>query len=419
MDKIRILIIYCLLFSVVPIYSQQVNLKEIEQKANKGDAEAQYKLGEHYFNQGDFSKAFEWFKKSASNENDKAINYLGYLFETGKGVEKDLSSALKYYKLAADKGNRVAMNNVGIFYYFGKGVTIDYVKASEWYTKSAEKNYPKAQYRLANLYVEGNGVEADTLKAIDLYTQAANNNYTSAQTELTWCYYKGIGVNQDNKKTIYWAKKAANNGNKWAMDFLGDEYRDGEIIEQDIQKSIGFYQKAAQLGYVNSQFSLSVLLYADSEKFGTEKKLDSAIYWCKKAAQQNDAYAINYLGVLYLCLDSIDLNDTKFRDPSKDYFSKNCFRAWYCFVKTAISDEKELNYHGFQNMSQMEIFWDNAKNHWIWLYLSYLNGNPKITKKMLEKNNYYWDNIQIQMFVNDYKVRLQNELKKYSIYGAF
>ncbi|MDH4283979.1 MAG: sel1 repeat family protein [Gallionellaceae bacterium] len=77
--------------------------------AEKGDAEAQYKLGLHYADgrgvTQDHKEAFKWFKKSAKKGNANGQFELGYLYETGKGVEKDQKEATYWYKKAAEQGN--------------------------------------------------------------------------------------------------------------------------------------------------------------------------------------------------------------------------------------------------------------------------------------------------------------------------
>lgn len=77
--------------------------------AEKGDAEAQYKLGLHYADgrgvTKDDKEAFKWFKKSAKKGNANGQFELGYLYETGRGVEKDQKEATYWYKKAAEQGN--------------------------------------------------------------------------------------------------------------------------------------------------------------------------------------------------------------------------------------------------------------------------------------------------------------------------
>lgn len=81
--------------------------------AEKGDAEAQYKLGLHYADgrgvAKNYEEALKWFRKSAKKGNAHGQFELGYLYETGRGVEKDQKEAMRWYKKAAEQGNTHAV----------------------------------------------------------------------------------------------------------------------------------------------------------------------------------------------------------------------------------------------------------------------------------------------------------------------
>jgi len=46
---------------------------------------------------------------------------LGFLYEKGKGTEKDLEMAFYWYRKAAESGYSVAQNNLGLLYEKGEG----------------------------------------------------------------------------------------------------------------------------------------------------------------------------------------------------------------------------------------------------------------------------------------------------------
>ena len=56
-------------------------------KAEKGDAQAQYDLGEAYYQgnnvEQDYEQAFEWYKTSAAKGNLDAIFSVGYMYDFG------------------------------------------------------------------------------------------------------------------------------------------------------------------------------------------------------------------------------------------------------------------------------------------------------------------------------------------------
>jgi TPR repeat protein len=68
-------------------------------KAEKGDANAQYHLGDCYYNeQGvpqDFNEAVKWYRKAAEQGHAAAQHTLGHCYKNGEYVDKDEIEAMK------------------------------------------------------------------------------------------------------------------------------------------------------------------------------------------------------------------------------------------------------------------------------------------------------------------------------------
>ena len=92
----------------------------------------------------DYSRAIEWFKKSASQNNSSSQYVLGTIFQFGKGVTQDYIEAAKWYKLSAENGNATAQLFLAIMYGNGHGVPQDYVKAHMWFNLAAAKGNKEA-----------------------------------------------------------------------------------------------------------------------------------------------------------------------------------------------------------------------------------------------------------------------------------
>lgn len=92
---------------------------ELVRKAEAGDAEAQYNLGQCY--------------------------------ENGQVGIKDNKEAVKWYTKSAEQGNAKAQCNLGGWYYNGTGVAKDEKEAVKWYTKAAEQNYEDAKKALERM----------------------------------------------------------------------------------------------------------------------------------------------------------------------------------------------------------------------------------------------------------------------------
>ncbi len=67
-----------------------------------------------------YPKIFNTFKKYADAGNAEAIGYLGQLYESGKGTERDFNKAVELYKLAMSKGDNNAKYYLSYFNLVGK-----------------------------------------------------------------------------------------------------------------------------------------------------------------------------------------------------------------------------------------------------------------------------------------------------------
>jgi TPR repeat protein len=112
-------------------------LKEFRALAKKGDAPAQYNLGNMY-RQGhgvpqDDAEAAKWYGKSAEQGLADAQLNLGYLYQNGKGVSQDYAEAVRWYRKSAEQRNQKAQFNLGLMYSSGQGVPQDFVLAHMWF----------------------------------------------------------------------------------------------------------------------------------------------------------------------------------------------------------------------------------------------------------------------------------------------
>ena len=97
--------------------AKQGNVKWSGNSAEQADADAQFKLGLHYFEgtgvSQDYAEAVKWFRKSAEQGNVDAQFYLGYCYEEGNGVTQDYAEAVKWYRKSAEQGDAGAQCNLG------------------------------------------------------------------------------------------------------------------------------------------------------------------------------------------------------------------------------------------------------------------------------------------------------------------
>ena len=102
------LVLLCIAFVPSLALGQTPEIDALREKAEKGDADAQIKIGFRYFTgvgvAKDDAKALNWFRKAAESGNAGAQFDLGVFYEAGRGVPKDDKEAVKWYRKAAEQG---------------------------------------------------------------------------------------------------------------------------------------------------------------------------------------------------------------------------------------------------------------------------------------------------------------------------
>ncbi|MGD0903165.1 MAG: tetratricopeptide repeat protein [Terracidiphilus sp.] len=209
-----------------------VEWKNLLAKAKGGDAEAEWRVAEHYFNgckdrRGRVligpsnRKALEWFRRSAEHGYNGAQNTLGVILGGDYGVEKNVHEALLWLKRAFRGGDTgCAPNNIAITYrengnlrqavhwfrkvdasrddafliqlgihsYWGKGVRTDHRAAVRFFRKAirgknmSECDRDDASFYLGIAYLEGKGVRK-SLRLAQKHLERANrdNDHLAAQ----------------------------------------------------------------------------------------------------------------------------------------------------------------------------------------------------------------------------------------------
>lgn len=87
----------------------------------------------------DYSKAYVYAKKAAKLGDEAAMETLGQLFESGKGVPKNIQTALEWYRKAADLGDEEAMKRLTLLNADNVSTAIDTCIAPKY--SEAEQEY--------------------------------------------------------------------------------------------------------------------------------------------------------------------------------------------------------------------------------------------------------------------------------------
>ena len=163
-------------------------VQEVYEKAEKGDGNSQYTLGA--------------------------------IYATGEKVPKDDKKAFEWYKKSADQNNPAGQLLVGLHFIGGLGVPRDLNEGLKWIKKSSDQNFPRAQMMLGLAYLDGAGVSKNINKAVYLLQQASDQNDYQAMVKLGLIYYLGELVPQDQNKARDLWRRAAAGGDKEAVKVL-------------------------------------------------------------------------------------------------------------------------------------------------------------------------------------------------------
>ena len=225
---------------------EEEGMKWLKKSAEAGNWGTMHKLGNRYYNQGNYGEAVEWYRKSF----DKGFDWDGYnlanCYYNGYGVSQNYLKALKLYREVYDLENSAsgsAANAIGNIHYNEK----NYLEAIEWYKKGIEKTLDWAYHNLANCYYYGNGVRKDELKALDLYKKAYDLGDSASGPAINM-----LGViaynRRDYKHAVTFYKRGTEKDYNWAYYNLAECYYNGNGVKKDKNKAYELYRKAAELG---------------------------------------------------------------------------------------------------------------------------------------------------------------------------
>ena len=186
------------------------------QKAEQGDANAQYKLGEHY-EYDDPEEAERWYRKAAEQNHVDAMRNLSLFY--AQGDRYDEKESAKWLAKAAKLGDSVALSELSI-YSTGKVLPAD-KELEELYIREAQEDNPHAIYTLGCNYLYGmGGVLQNRDKAVVCLIEAAELEHEDAMYEVARCYENGWGLHKDENEAIYWYRVAVSYGNDMAKERL-------------------------------------------------------------------------------------------------------------------------------------------------------------------------------------------------------
>ena len=229
--------------------SSDVIRKWLLKAAENGHLAAQVELAESYayFENGnwwiagvnDFAEAAKWYRKAADQGDPMAQGVLGWLYATGRGVDKDLKTAVEWFRKGAAQGNAEAQ--------FGMGFSLreswlepynsekDWKTVVDWYVKAADsgmkhnlpeleskRDYTGLQCKIAELYLEMKIREPSKSELADRYLAEIVNWYRKAVEagDEDGFYKLQELAGKDCKEAKEALSTLAKNGNEIVLDWM-------------------------------------------------------------------------------------------------------------------------------------------------------------------------------------------------------
>tara|TARA_R110002111_G_C6001785_1_gene373240 strand:- start:4178 stop:5782 length:1605 start_codon:yes stop_codon:yes gene_type:complete len=153
-------------------------------------AEEQYNLGwQYYSGEGksqNYSKAFDYFNKSAAQGNNDSRYVLGFMYKEGQGNRADLYKAKRFLTLASENGHPYASIELAKMYSVEGYLDFDFHKAFRLYKKGVNATSGEAEFYIGQSYEWGYGVTQNTRTALTYYKKALQLGYSEAQANVAY-----------------------------------------------------------------------------------------------------------------------------------------------------------------------------------------------------------------------------------------
>jgi hypothetical protein len=155
------------------------------------------------------SRIFEFQKKLAADGNVQAQFKLAFMYEVGRGVQKDMVSAREWYKKSAAQNFEASKRRLKFLDVVASGFKPEHRTWVSEQIKDANDGDAEAMFIVAELYEAGIGVEADLLKARHYYKLSTGRGNANAEARLFKLEQKIFTSNKQQKQKVQQAEKQA------------------------------------------------------------------------------------------------------------------------------------------------------------------------------------------------------------------
>ncbi len=340
----------------------------LQNKANAGDAQAQFDIALCYINGTDIETnkelALDWNTKAAENGHVDAQFALGLYYFIG--VNDSQTRKIKYKWVQQFITDKTKDPVLDLAFKLSKGAEGEsFTKANAslafvWFKKATAQNHAEAGYWLGQCYQNGWGTEKNDVLAFECFKQSVELGYADAYYDLALCYRDAIGIAQDYQQAFYWITKATEEKdvNPETYLFLGDLYANGYGVQKNDGLAFKWYEKAATKNVAEAEYRLAC--YYEFGK-GVKKSIKLASEWYAKAYEQGISDADSQYRIAECFLQGNDI-DQSYK------------LAFNCYEKAAKQDHSSAK-NWLKEQSDIyadiplsdEIFHNNEELYIVWV----------------------------------------------------
>jgi TPR repeat protein len=337
------------------------------QEANKGYAEAQFKLAQLHMNNFNLRMAVNWYARAANQGHLESTFCLANYYIVGyTEFFCEYEFAFSQYEAAANLGHVKAQYNISLCYKNGVGTEQNLLKALEWEEKAIQNGYIKTditaekgfksyvdqqEYEALNIlmnysqhnespeYEDQEEKNRQTEKKLfaENFKNALNDDVL-AQLYVARCFNAGNGTTQNTKKAIKWFQKAAETGNAEAQNELGMIH----FTYSRFHEAVPLFKKAINQENFDCLPQLTRMHQLGVKKIFQDEEEAFDLY--NLAAQKGSIYGLHRVAMCYLNGVGTEKNEAEgikiIQNLAEEGDSDSQYQLYLCY-KDGLGVEKD------------------------------------------------------------------------------
>ena len=204
---------------------------------------ADYVEAKKFYDNQNYTDAFNEVISSAEAGDPDSLNLLGILYLNGLGVDENVDAAVEYFEKAIEKKSFKAYLNLASIYKSNKWGRLDNKKAEILLLRAIESSEKEvsaqAAFDLGLLYYFEPSLQINELKALDYLRRAAKQDHVLAMLALGH-------LSKSESEQFLWYEKASNFNDPEAQFLVGSMLFEGRGTEKNLSRAFELLEKSVE-----------------------------------------------------------------------------------------------------------------------------------------------------------------------------